>query len=214
MNLRQFLRSYINELQSQVFTTLPAVVIDTSKFESEQTVDVQPLINPKMSNGQVLECPPIYGVPVVLPSAGGGLLSFPIQVGNTVMCQFSMRNIESWLDGAGEPVDEPTSRYHDLSDAIAVVGLYTKQSHLSPNPTDVELRFKDNSIILRDDGTIDITTKSTITVNNDSEELISLLSELIQEISVITTNTVFGPSPVNNKPAFAALKSRLDTFKK
>lgn len=213
MNFRPVLRSYLQELQSKLYTTLPAIVVDNSKFESEQVVDVQPLINPRMSTGETVECPIVYNVPVVLPSAGKGLLSFPIQVGDTVMCQFSMRNLEDWLDGDGSAVDEPTSRFHSMTDGIAVVGLYTKSNHLQPDPVDVVLKFKNNKIILRDNGDVEVESASKFAVRNDSEELVALLSETLQEIADSTVNSIYGISILNNKPQILALKSRLDSFK-
>ena len=166
-----------------------------------------------MSDGVSLTSPTLYNVPIVFPSAGGGLLSFPVEAGDTVKLEFSMLNIESWLDGDGESVVAPTRRTHDINDAIATVGLYTKTSHLNPNPDDVELKFKGNTILLRQNGDVEIETASKYAVRNQSEELISLLSEVLEEVSKISTNTIYGVTPINNKPAIQALKTRLDTFK-
>jgi hypothetical protein len=118
------------------------------------------------------------------------------------------------LEGDGSSVTEPTQRMHDMSDAVAIIGLYTKNSHLRPDKKDVVLKFKDNKLILKEDGNVEIHSKSKYSVYNDQEELIALLSDLIQEISLSNVNTVYGISPLNNKPALQAIKSRLDTFKK
>ena len=166
------------------------------------------------ADGQINECATIFNVPVINPSAGGGLLSFPIQIGDTVLLEFSMRNIEEWLEGDGDPVTESTMRCHDMSDAIAIVGLYTKNSHLSPDPKDVVLKFKDNSIRLKDDGNIEIITKSKYSVTNDAEELINVLSEALAEIAASTVNTTYGVTPLNNKSKILNIKNRLDTFRK
>ena len=215
MSLKAFMQSHLDNLQSQIFTGMPATVTDVSNYESQNIISVRPVIDMQHSDGQVSECPEIFNVPVINPSAGGGLLSFPIAVGDSVWLEFSMRNIEKWLEGGGESVTEPTMRMHDMSDAVAIVGMYTKNNHLSPDPKDVVLKFKDNSIRLKDDGNVEIITKSKISVNNDAEELIAVLSELIQEISSITTNTIYsGFTPINNKSQILAIKNRLDTFKK
>jgi hypothetical protein len=214
MSFKTFIKSHLDGLQSQIFTTLPAAVIDNSEYESKCIVTVRPLIDMLHSDGQVSECPIIYNVPVVNPSAGGGMLSFPIQNGDTVLLQFSMRNIEEWLEGSGDAVIEPTMRYHDISDGMAIIGLYTKNNHLQPSPDDVVLKFKGNSITLKNDGNVEVITKAKLSISNDQEELVNLLSELIQEISISTCNTVYGISPLNNKPALQAIKSRIDSFKK
>lgn len=214
MSLKAFMRSHLESLQSQIYTTLPAVVTDNSEYQATNTITVRPLIDYQHSDGGISECPIIYNVPVVNPSAGGGLLSFPIQVGDTVLLQFSMRDISEWLEGSGEATVEPTMRVHDQSDGIAVIGLYTKNSHLQPDPKDVVLKFKDNSITLKDDGNIEVVTKSKFSVTNDAEELINVLSEALAEIAASTVNTVYGISPLNNKPEILDIKSRLDSFKK
>lgn len=212
MDWREYVKAYLRDMKSQLFTTLPAEVLDVSEFESTQTITVRPSINRLDSDGAISVCPIIYNVPVVLPSAGGGILSFPVQVGDTVMVQFSMRNIESWLEGTGEAVSAPTRRLHDETDGIAVVGLTPKSKNLQPSPEDVELKFKGNKIILRKNGDVEIETASKFAVRNQSEELVNLISETLQTISEITTNTTYGITPINNKPDFISLKSRWDTF--
>ena len=214
MSLKAFMRSHLENLQTQLFTQLPAVVTDVSQYQSQNIVSVKPVIDFMFSDGQVSECPEIFNVPVINPSAGGGLLSFPIQVGDTVLVEFSMRSIETWLEGSGESVKEPTMRTHDMSDGMAIIGLYTKSSHLSPDPKDVVLKFKDNSIRLKDDGNVEIITKSKYSVTNDAEELIAVLSDALAEIAASTTNTIFGVTPLNNKAQILSIKSRLDSFKK
>lgn len=214
MSLKAFMQSHLENLQSQIFTGLPATVTDVSSYEDQNIISVRPVIDMQHSDGQVSECPEIFNVPVINPSAGGGILSFPVVVGDTVWLEFSMRNIEKWLEGGGESVTEPTMRMHDMSDAVAVVGVYTKNNHLSPDPKDVLLKFKDNSIRLKDDGNIEIITKSKYSVNNDTEELIAVLSEAIDAIANTTVNTYYGPAPLNAKPQILAIKDRLDSFKK
>lgn len=214
MSLRSFIRSHLDNLQTQLFTQLPAVVTDVSQYQSQNIVSVKPVIDFMFSDGQISECPEIFNVPVINPSAGGGLLSFPIQVGDTVLVEFSMRSIETWLEGSGESVTEPTMRTHDMSDGMAIIGLYTKSSHLSPDPKDVVLKFKDNSIRLKEDGNVEIITKSKYSVTNDAEELIAVLSDALAEIAASSVNTVYGISPLNNKAQILSIKSRLDSFKK
>lgn len=214
MSLKAFIRSHLDNLQTQLFTQLPAVVTDVSQYQSQNIISVKPVIDFMFSDGQVSECPEIFNVPVINPSAGGGLLSFPIQVGDTVLVEFSMRSIETWLESSGESVTEPTMRTHDMSDGMAIIGLYTKSSHLSPDPKDVVLKFKDNSIRLKDDGNVEIITKSKYSVTNDAEELIAVLSDALAEIAASSVNTVYGISPLNNKAQILSIKSRLDSFKK
>lgn len=233
VNLSEVIGSHINNYDSQLFTSIPAVILEVSGDPSIKYVKVQPTIKVVGTDGLVSEIAPISKVPVVFPSGGGGILSFPLKVGDTVLLVFSQSNISNWLEGDGSKVKPETSRSHNINDAIAIPCLYPFSKNLEPSKDNVELKYNKNSLSLKKNGgtklssdsgnvsiesssnDVDITTSSKFSVTNDSEELISLLSEVIDAISQITTSTINGPATViNNKAAFTSLKSRLDTFKK
>lgn len=89
--------------------------------------------------------PLLLNVPVLFPCGGGFTLTFPITVGDECVVLFNDRQIDAWLaSGAGLP--PPTSRAHDLSDGIAIVGVRNLTRSLASVST--------NSAQLRsDDGT-------------------------------------------------------------
>lgn len=177
-------------MQTQMYTSLPAIVTDVSLYESENVISVRPTIDFMHADGQINECTTIFNVPVINPSAGGGLLSFPVKVGDTVLLEFSMRNIEEWLEGDGGPVTESTMRCHDMSDAVAIVGLYTKNSHLSPDPKDVVLKFKSSSITIKDNSDIEIVQGSSASsvslFNNGDIEMFANGNMNISATGIIT----------------------------
>lgn len=157
MELGEFFnRSVKSFVRGNLYTAMPAQVVSVADFPTEQTIDVKPVVRRVYEDTTVLESPDIYSVPVMFPSAGGGLLSFPIQVGDTVLLVFSMRSIEDWLEGDGSIVTPNSSRAHSLSDAIAIPGLYTKTTHLEPNAENVELKFKEMMVKLEPDNTLTV----------------------------------------------------------
>ena len=203
--------SHINRFRDNLYTALPAIV---DKYDpKKQTVDVTPTLNITTNRGQELPWATLRDVQVMFPSAGGGMLSFPVRKGDNVLLIFSKNSIDSWKNGNGGGVKLDSKRSHSIADAIAIVGLYTKQNVLDLNPSDVELSFNGNKLILKENGSIEIKTESTIKIENNSVELINLLSSLVDEISNITTNTIYGPSPVNNKAALQSIKDSLDTLR-
>lgn len=214
MSLKSFMTSHLESLQSQIFTGLPARVTDVSEYESKNIIAAVPVIDMLHSDGQVSECPEIYNITVINPSAGGAVLSFPIKEGDIVWLEFSMRDITEWLEGNGESVTESTMRMHSMTDAVAIVGMHTKNTHHNPDPNDVVLKFKDNKVTLKEDGNVEIVTKSKFSVNNDAEELIAVLSDALAEIAASTVSTIYGPTPLNNKAQILSIKSKLDSFKK
>lgn len=74
--------------------------------------------------------PIIKKVPVCFPGGGGFTLTFPIAKGDECILIFHDRQLAEWAtNGAGQP---PTiGRTHDLSDAIALVGLRSSPNALA-----------------------------------------------------------------------------------
>lgn len=70
-----------------------------------------------------------------------------------------------------------------------------------------------SSVKIEADGNISGVTKSKFSMQNPTGELVDWLSQLADLVSQITTNTVYGISPINNKAAVQALKSQIDSMK-
>ena len=148
-------------------------------------------------------------VPFITLQGGGNFLQFPIAVGDKVLMIFAKDTVEDWLSGDEEFIYDSN---FDINNGFALVGIN--------NETDlIEIQeyvdFKVNKIKIR----------------NDSEELITILSETTQALSdtsntlatttvVVTGGSSAGTYPISSQAAFAslktaidALKTRLDTFK-
>jgi hypothetical protein len=196
--LTNLIQKYVRD---NVNTHLPAKVVAVTDYGSKQTVDVNIQLSRLYSNGKVLDNKDsiIYGVPVVFPSGGGGLLSFPVAVGDTVLIVFSQRNIEDWLlsDGQREIIPGDSRHYSD-SDAIAIPGLYTTQSHLSPNTTDVELKFKNSSIRISPDNVITITNGQSTYVMDGGDVTLTATNINLNGNVTIPTSLTLGGKEINN----------------
>lgn len=109
----KFLDGIIEERVSEIHTCMPARVV---KFdEATGKVDVQPLFNRKLKNGNTVPYPMLVGLPVLKRKTKPGLepiTDIPFyEKGDIVLVAFAERA----LDGVG-------ARKHDLSDGI-VIGL-------------------------------------------------------------------------------------------
>lgn len=175
------LRIVEQHLKENVYTAIPARVISVENLASSQTVDIKPDIIDVYRDDRNVEFAPILDVPLIFPAGGGGLISFPIQSGDTVLAVFSERSIDEWIEGRqGDSSFTPKDkRSFSIADAIAIPGLYTKNTNLSPNPTDVELKFGDMSIRLAEDGNIYID-------NQDSDVNINVTGD----VNITATNIV------------------------
>lgn len=94
-----------------------------------QQAEVQPLIQEAFPNTDAngartaVRKPKITSVPICFPGTGQWRMTWPINVGDTVMLIFSSSSLDAWLAIGGE-VDPNDERHHDISDAMAYPGLF------------------------------------------------------------------------------------------
>lgn len=159
VTIYEIIKSHSDCLQDNIYTSLPATV--TSYNPSNQSVDVNvDLRRTNPSSGEDFGLISLREVPVMFPSAGGGILSFPITKGDKVLIMFTKFSLDSWLAGVEGLV--PDNRQHDINDAIAIIGLFNLKTNLSPNETDVELKFKGSSVTLKATGDLEVTTSGNM----------------------------------------------------
>lgn len=108
---------------NDIFTALPCVVLSISGV-ANQTVDVQPCLLRKFKDNTTEEYPPILGVPLVYPASSKSSFTFPISVGDTVLCVFSQRGLDTFKAGSGGMVEPSDYRKFSKRDAIAIPGLF------------------------------------------------------------------------------------------
>ena len=160
------IESHVDRLQDKIFTSLPATV--TSYKASEQSVDVS--IDVRLSNiltGEESPAVSLAGVPVVFPSGGGGILSFPIKSGDKVLLCFTKYSIDKWKGGKDGIAGE--NRQHSINDAIAICGLHNTATTLSPNPDDVELKAFGTTVTLKASGDVEIVPAGKTLIDSDVE---------------------------------------------
>ena len=162
-----------------VYTSIPAVVTKVVTEGNSVLINARPLIGRRYDDGDVSTPPEITNIPVVFPSAGGGMLSFPITGGDGVLIVFSMRDIDNWSSSDGVNNREPTSsRHHSITDAIAIPGLYTTQSNLSPSTTDVELKFANSFVRMKPNGDVDVSASGNISLTSAQDVNITAVGDV------------------------------------
>lgn len=151
----------------EVNTAIPARII---KYDpTKQEAEVEPLIKRRYKDGKVVKRAAITGVPVVFPAAGGGIITFPVQAGDTVLLIFAQRSIDRWLRSEGEPIDPGDNRKHDISDAMAIPGLFTLNTALQSDPDNVIIKFSGASIALTPAGAVEISAPGGLTIDADTQ---------------------------------------------
>ncbi|USG65155.1 hypothetical protein NDK47_24030 [Brevibacillus ruminantium] len=144
-----------NIVADKIFNTLrvsvPGII---KKFDPEtQTAEVQIALREHVRQENMdykwMEIDPLLDVPVVFPRGGGYVLTFPIKEGDECLIVFSDMCIDAWFS-LGDIQNQIEKRRHDLSDAIAIPGLWSQPKKLKDYSTKhVELRSEDRNEFIR-----------------------------------------------------------------
>lgn len=165
MNTSELINIIVANRIADMHICMPAKII---KYDYKtRKADVQPGINQKYNDGEVVVLPIIHNVPVVHPAAGGASIIFPVKIGDSVLLMFSEKSLEEWLqDGKQATPDDP--RQNDLTDAIALIGLFPFSSP-SPaeNGADLLIDFSGSKIRLKPNGSLEIVSSDLNITNNN-----------------------------------------------
>lgn len=144
--LADVIRAAIDQDRADLNVCLPGQL--TSYDATQQKGDVQPLLRRPLvdSDGNDIEAevlPSIPSVPIVFPRSGQYFISFPLKVGDLVTLFFVQRSLDRFMTNAAAVTDPVDLRMHDISDAIAMPGLY-------PFPQALTSAHADNLVIGND----------------------------------------------------------------
>lgn len=178
--LSDVLMNHFDESKQNIFTSLPARVI--SYNPSTQTCTAQPVFK----TGE-LQMPPVYHVPVIFPSGGGAVMTFPVKAGDRVWLSYSMYPIDEYISGSGDTsVDTNMTRTHDMSECVAFVGMGTIQKNYSPDPDKVMIRFGSTKWTMDDQG------------NAVLEGNLHVTKKLTVDDTIVATNEITGKDFVSS----------------
>lgn len=141
------LRTALDGRQATIWTGLPGIIV--SFDADEQTAVVSPAIRALYRGpdgaSRYVKMPLLLDCPVVFPSGGDVVLTFPIRTGDDCYVSFASRCIDSWWQsGSIQPPAE--FRMHDLSDGFVFVGPRSLPKALqNVSTTTAQLRSKDGS---------------------------------------------------------------------
>lgn len=121
--LQEALSASFNYQADSIHTIIPCIVLAVRDNLNGMMVDIQPTINQKLEDGTTAERPQILGVPVQFPCSKTAAFTFPINVGDTGIALFSMRNLDAWKNGTGRPTAPMNNAKFDKGDAIFIPGI-------------------------------------------------------------------------------------------
>jgi hypothetical protein len=125
-SLVELLTAAIDGRLGGVHTALPGRI--ESYDASTQKATVKPLIQnvelPAEGAEIVDVLPVLHDVPVIFPRTAGFFLSLAVAPGDLVLLVFLERSADLWLHSQGGDTHPVDPRRHDLSDAVALPGLF------------------------------------------------------------------------------------------
>lgn len=153
MNITELLNTIVSNRIAEMHICMPAKII--SYDFTTRKASVQPALNQKFNDDEVLVLPVIHNVPVMQPSSGGASVNFPVKEGNTVLLTFSERSLEEWLKD-GKQVTPDDARQNNLTDAIAHIGLNPfNVISAAENNDDLLIDFDGSKIRLKPNGVVE-----------------------------------------------------------
>ena len=174
-------------------------------YPATQTADVQPNIaqviqyltdangNPQPNYGPY----PIFpAVPVVCLGGGGGAITFPITAGDQCMLTFIDKNIDAWWLSGTQGLPPNNARQHDLSDAVAIIGLRSQNKSLfSYSTTDTQVYGSSGP-----SGPLVSLGTDKVGISNASMTLLTAMNDLVS--ALIALNAKTGPSALTQITQF------------
>jgi hypothetical protein len=161
------------------YVSMPCIV---SKVNLAQgTIEAQPAIqafvttlnSSKQLVQKYVDMPLLLDVPIIMPNAGGFMISLPVKAGDECLVMFADRCIDNWWNLGGVQPQVTAQgvgelRFHDLSDGFAIIGPFSKPkvpTNISANT--LQIRTKDGATYLEIDssGNCNIHANVNITGN-------------------------------------------------
>jgi hypothetical protein len=160
---------------------------------TQRRADVKPLLKASYVDAagarRADSLPVVPSVPVVFPGAGGFTLTFPVQPGDTVLLVFADESLDRWLARGGE-VDPGEVRPHDLSNAVALVGLQDFAHALAAHA--------DNVVLGKSDGArVELTPSGNVVLNGGTARVAREGDAVSVDLSGMTLNGTVAGSPAS-----------------
>lgn len=206
--LAKLLKDSIEQRLCDVHVSIPSSIVS---YDGKRA-SVQPLLQRRYQDGEIVTMPVISNVPVIWPSTKNSSVTLPLAKGDTGALLFSERSLDKWLVAGGIVNPEDTRKFH-LSDAQFFPGLkpFSENSDYDP----------DRIVIRNQNGKIVVGNGKVALGNSSGDELLDLVDQGLEQledtnagIQLLTVPTVMGPSgtPINSS-TFAGIETAVGSIR-
>lgn len=179
---QEFIQEIVNTVRENIeglHTACPGKIVS---FDAETGLaSVQPIMKYKAPTGEVLDYPPITGVPVLIPQALGqqASIAYPIKENDGCLLIFAEESLDYWMYGQ----ETDTKLGFDLTNAICIPGLYPTANAVLKEACDsnsviidvkgTRLSVKDGAVTLKGNIRVDgsLTVKGNFTTSGGTVNL-------------------------------------------
>lgn len=176
----EMMEQKLEKLSNRIRVACPGII---QSFDSDkQTVSVKLAIREVVSlNGnpaENLEVPILQDVPIYMPRAGNFVLTMPVTIGDECLVIFGDNCIDAWWQ-SGSVSNQIDNRRHDLSDGMAIIGIWSQPKKISGYSTDsaVLRNLSNDSYVEVKDSEINVVSStvnviaSTVNVDCDTHDM-------------------------------------------
>ena len=157
MSLKQAIQSNIKDSLGNVYTSIPAIVTGVTERNGSTVINCEIAVRYMVDGGLIYENAPLQDVPLRWPSAGGCYITMPIEIGDTVMINFAMRDCSLFMsDVSGDVVDPYSARQHDMADAFATPSMLRYGDSPKVDNDGISINSGATEIRILKDGTIEL----------------------------------------------------------
>lgn len=205
-SIAEIVRAALDARVADLRVSLPGAI---ESFDPEtQLASVRPLLHDthedEAGDEVTEELPVIPNVPVQVYGAGELRLSFPVNPGDPCLLVFTDRSLDLWIERGGS-VDPVDVRRHNLTDAVAFVGVRAKAGALADYDTDAAaLRHADGTGVYVQSGRVDLGVKNASMSVALAEKVLTELSTLKTELAALVALYNTHVHPVTTPPPASA----------
>lgn len=190
LNSYEAIDSHIERFKNNLKTQTVGKIVKVNYIDDYiESVTVKPYVNTVYKDGLVMEKASCFRVPLIFPSGGGGLISFPVQVGDPVLLMFCHEDIEAYMD-TGSISDPHTLRKFTSNDVVAIPCLYPHDESLKPSRDKFQIKYKGAEVTIDPKGVVTVTSPDEVIVKGATTVTVIAESIKLEASSVTCTGSL------------------------
>jgi hypothetical protein len=187
VNSYEVINSHIERFKNTLKTQTVGKVTQVNYVgEYIESVTVKPYVNTVYKDGLIMEKASCYRVPLIFPSSGGGIMSFPVEIGDPVLLMFCHEDIEAYMD-TGAVSDPNTLRKFTSNDVVAIPCLYPYNESLRPSKDKFQIKYKGADISIDSRGAVTVNSPEDVTITGATTVKVIAASITLQADDVTCT---------------------------